>query len=190
MTEQDRIVLKLVAGFLDYPGSPQFRERFASRYPSAAHSCPDLARALEALNGLGWQRLAEIYVEAFDWSERGTLYLTAHELGDARERGEALAALNQTLSQAGYEAADGELPDYIPLLLEFLAVSPVSATSDLAPRTAQALGQVAQALGLNHPYYPLLDLARRALGEANQPVGEGRREAPDLENLPYPTAYP
>ena len=65
--------------------------------------------------------LAAAYVQLFDFRRRCCLHLTYYTAGDTRRRGEALV-----LFAAGYKAAsltvvDGELPDYLPAVLDLAA---------------------------------------------------------------------
>jgi nitrate reductase molybdenum cofactor assembly chaperone NarJ/NarW len=64
------------------------------------------------------------YVETFDFERRNSLYLTYHSYGDRRERGMALIALKQRYEASGLELETDELPDYLPLMLEFRALEP------------------------------------------------------------------
>lgn len=65
------------------------------------------------------------YVQEFDLSRRHSLHLTYWTDGDTRRRGEALTAFKQVYRAHGAELDDTELPDYLPLVLEFAAkVSP------------------------------------------------------------------
>ncbi|WP_448221763.1 nitrate reductase molybdenum cofactor assembly chaperone [Gordonia iterans] len=67
-------------------------------------------------------RLQQDYIEVFDLSRRQTLYLTYWSDGDTRRRGSALAALKQTYREADFLVdTHGELPDYLPMVLEFAA---------------------------------------------------------------------
>ncbi|HET9117563.1 MAG TPA: nitrate reductase molybdenum cofactor assembly chaperone [Pseudonocardiaceae bacterium] len=64
------------------------------------------------------------YVDTFDHTRRRSLHLTYYRYGDTRKRGMALLALKHTYRQAGYPAPDDELPDFLPLILEFAALAP------------------------------------------------------------------
>ena len=160
-------------------------------YPDAemrAH-LPALREALRAERAVGDARLAELdalvdtladgepldaeaaYVQLFDRGRATSLHLFEHVHGDSRERGPAMIDLAQTYDQAGLYLAPGELPDYLPAVLEF--------ASTLPPREAHAfLGEMAHifnalfsALQQRHSAYAsvigaLLELA----GEKTQPV--------------------
>lgn len=67
------------------------------------------------------------YVETFDLHRRHSLHLTYYVHGDTRGRGLALAELAGAYRAAGVELASGELPDFLPALLELGALSPAGA---------------------------------------------------------------
>ncbi len=67
-------------------------------------------------------RLQENYTAAFDLRPETTLNLTYHDYGDNEKRAAALARLQHVYDQAGWERTAGELPDYLPLMLEFLSI--------------------------------------------------------------------
>jgi nitrate reductase delta subunit len=70
------------------------------------------------------------YVELFDRGRATSLHLFEHVHGDSRDRGPALIDLGQTYETAGLILAEGELPDYLPAVLEFVSTQP--------PREAKA----------------------------------------------------
>jgi nitrate reductase delta subunit len=64
------------------------------------------------------------YVETFDLHKRTGLYLTYYLFGDRRQRGMAFLRLKHLYEAAGWELSTRELPDYLPLMLEFAALAP------------------------------------------------------------------
>lgn len=76
------------------------------------------------LAGLGPGEAAAHYVEAFDLHRRHSLHLTYYAHGDTRGRGVALAEMAGAYRSAGVELAPGELPDFLPALLELAALDP------------------------------------------------------------------
>jgi nitrate reductase delta subunit len=68
--------------------------------------------------------LAREYVELFDFRRRCCLHLTYYTCGDTRRRGEALIAFASAYKMAGLRPVDGELPDYLPAVLDLAAVPP------------------------------------------------------------------
>ncbi|MEU4159289.1 nitrate reductase molybdenum cofactor assembly chaperone [Actinoplanes sp. NPDC026670] len=61
------------------------------------------------------------YVDQFDFRRRACLHLTYYTCGDTRKRGEALADFAAVYKNAGLEIIDGELPDYLPAVLDLAA---------------------------------------------------------------------
>ena len=68
--------------------------------------------------------LQQHYVETFDLQKRSSLYLTFFTHGDTRKRGQELLRLKRLYRSAGFELDGGELPDYLPLMLEFAGLDP------------------------------------------------------------------
>jgi nitrate reductase delta subunit len=66
--------------------------------------------------------LAAAYVELFDFRRRCCLHLTYYTAGDTRKRGEALVLFAEAYKQAGLQLVDGELPDYLPAVLDLAAL--------------------------------------------------------------------
>lgn len=77
---------------------------------------------------LAWQQARplgeaqEAYVRTFDFDRRASLHLTYHTHGDRRQRGLELVRLKRRYAEAGLPLVTGELPDYLPVLLEFAAL--------------------------------------------------------------------
>ena len=113
-------------------------------YPNAAlrADLSDMQLALEADRALTATRKAELigllqhlrtgmpldieaeYVELFDRGRATALHLFEHVHGDSRDRGPAMIDLTKTYEAAGLFLAPGELPDYLPVLLEFASTQP------------------------------------------------------------------
>jgi nitrate reductase delta subunit len=62
------------------------------------------------------------YVDLFDRTRSLSLHLLEHVHGESRDRGQAMVSLLERYQQAGLDVAANELPDYIPLFLEFLSI--------------------------------------------------------------------
>lgn len=77
--------------------------------------------------------LQEQFVMLFDRSRTLSLNLFEHVHGESRDRGGAMVALLETYREGGFEPATTELPDHLPVLLEFLSTRPfVEAQETLA----------------------------------------------------------
>lgn len=77
-----------------------------------------------------WQ---EHYVQLFDYSRGASLYLFEHLHGDSKDRGQAMVGLIDLYQSAGLQINRSELPDYLPVFLEFLSLqTPTEAASYLS----------------------------------------------------------
>ena len=123
-TEQLRVTWIAVSWLLTYPHEdtlgrlPALRE-LTDSVPEPARS--GLLATLEALEGREAVSIQEDYVDTFDTRRRGCLHLTYFSHGDTRRRGMALLRIKQDFRAAGLEIAADELPDHLPVVLEFAA---------------------------------------------------------------------
>ena len=65
--------------------------------------------------------LQQNYVQTFDRTPSHSLFLFEHIHGESRDRGQAMVDLLSEYTQAGWEMTSDNLPDYVPLFLEFLS---------------------------------------------------------------------
>lgn len=80
-----------------------------------------------------------LYVRLFDQSRALSLYLFEHIHGDSRERGQAMADLIEHYRSKGLEVDAAELPDFLPLFLEFLSLQPLAEARSLLGETVDIL---------------------------------------------------
>ena len=103
------------------------------------------------------EQLQENYVHTFDFNEQTNLYLTYANLGEEKERGQLLAELKMRYEQAGLVISSTELPDYLPLFLEFVSQADSKTSLTLLTRFRNAIVQKQQALAdLKSPYAHVL----------------------------------
>jgi nitrate reductase molybdenum cofactor assembly chaperone NarJ/NarW len=128
MNQDKNFLLKLISVLLLYPD-----DEFIHWLSSLKDELNDKVNGSDknrllgfvvAIKNMPLLDLQEHYTRIFDINPKTCLNLTYHSLGDTEERGRALAQLDQVYCQAGYERITGELPDYLPLMLEFLAQCP------------------------------------------------------------------
>lgn len=191
---RQRLALKLAALCLLYPG-PGLESALAAVEGAA----PDLERAaaspftafMEGMKARTPLERETRYVAAFDFFKERALYLTFHELAESTERAAALLELKALIEAAGFGVPEGELPDYIPLLLEFLAEAPEAVpTGDLPVRLAAVLKRIAASLAPVDPLYALVcQAALTALPDPeDRPVARQNVVPPafEAEDVPYP----
>jgi nitrate reductase delta subunit len=91
--------------------------------------------------------LQERYVALFDRGRAVSLHLFEHVHGESRDRGQAMADLIALYGEHGLEMQPGELPDYLPLFLEFLSLLPVTEAQALLAEPAAILRALSERLG-------------------------------------------
>ena len=137
--------LRVLARLLSYPGAElrghleEMREALHTERALSAQRVAELSELMDAL-AIGDPLDTEAaYVQLFDRGRATSLHLFEHVHGDSRDRGPAMIDLAQTYDQAGLYLAPGELPDFLPVVLEFVSTQP--------PREARAfLGELAHIL--------------------------------------------
>src|SRR5215470_9728318 len=144
---------KLASVLLQYPSIALLDgvatlEGEASRLPRSAAAA--FGQFLDWLRDTPPGDIAQHYVATFDLRRRCALYLTYYRYGDTRKRGMAMLTFKAAYRAAGFEPAEDELPDYLPLVLDFAA---------LDPRGEKLLQQ----------HHTDLELLRRALDKAKTP---------------------
>ncbi len=127
MSRDPRTTWKLASVLLQYPSQSVFSG--LDVLDSAAQATPRSSRQpFERF--LAWLRVtsptavAQHYVETFDLRRRCALYLTYYRFGDTRRRGLAMIAFKTSYRVAGFVPSEDELPDYLPMVLDFAALSP------------------------------------------------------------------
>ncbi|MFF4098061.1 nitrate reductase molybdenum cofactor assembly chaperone [Streptomyces sp. NPDC001903] len=118
-------LVRLVAGcVLQYPGDhfhdelPRLRAALAGAPPEPAALLAAFLDEAEALTPI---ELCARYTSTFDTRNRRCLYLTWWVDGDTRRRGLSLVRLKRIYRDFGLEFAGEELPDFLPVALEFAA---------------------------------------------------------------------
>lgn len=125
--EARTLLLRLCSLLLQYPDSELAAARpvltatvdALPASPAAAH----LATFTAWFTGQEQEALEGHYVAMFDLRRRSSLYLTYYLHGDTRRRGMALLTLNQRYRAAGWDIDGSELPDHLPVVLEFAALA-------------------------------------------------------------------
>lgn len=140
--------LAVISRLLDYPTVELIEARSAlvdvireeSRFPAALRDA--LTGFVQQLCSTELLDSQEAYVDLFDRGRALSLLLFEHVHGESRARGQAMVDLLQQYHQAGLELSTKELPDYLPLFLEYLAT--------------REEDEAAQGLGDVHPILALL----------------------------------
>jgi nitrate reductase delta subunit len=119
----------------------------------------ELEKFLIYLESKSLTQLQETYVQTFDLTPEHSLHLTHHLFGDEKGRGPALIDLAEYYKSFGLQAPDNELPDYLPLILEFTSQLEEAEAHMFLSQTVKVLQQLAQNLEkINSPYASLIRL--------------------------------
>lgn len=172
MSERGRLLVwRISALVLDYPRPESLA--LLDTMSDAIAELPNpvrenLSRLLAHLTATDALTLARDYVETFDLRRRASLHLTYYAYGDTRKRGMALLRFKHAYRHAGAELSDHELPDHLPVLLEFAAtVDPIGGE--------RLLGE----------HVPVLEMLRLSLTDSGSPYADAL--AAVLATLPPPT---
>jgi nitrate reductase delta subunit len=125
------------------------------------------------------------YVDLFDRSRSLSLHLFEHVYGESRDRGQAMVALRERYREAGLDIASNELPDFLPLLLEFLSERPQSEAQQMLGEAAHVLRVLQERLAARDSIYAPVFAALEELGRQEpdgKQLAELRAIAPDDPN--------
>lgn len=195
--------MRLASLLLEYPDAELYAAtptlRAAAREMGAGPG-RDLAGFLDRRAALGEHRAQEEYVATFDFHKRASLYLSYFRDGDRRQRGATLLGLKRHYREAGLELEGGELPDYLPAILEFAALAPGAPADAVLGRMRPGIELLRASLhDLGSPYAAVLDavvatlpvLDAEELEEARRIAREGPPdEEVGLEPFAPPEAMP
>jgi len=107
---------KLASVLLQYPTAALF-DGMSELDAAAAQASPRASRDAFA-------EVGQHYVETFDLRRRCALYLSYYRYGDTRKRGMSMLTFKTAYRAAGWHPSDDELPDYLPMVLDFAALTP------------------------------------------------------------------
>ncbi|GBF11159.1 nitrate reductase molybdenum cofactor assembly chaperone [Tepidibacillus sp. HK-1] len=125
--ENTQLLFKLCSLFLQYPEESWVRSKDLNKIIQFLNNGKEKESLKEFKNYLDHHHLEDLcerYVQTFDFNEKTALYLTYFQHKDQKERGPALLQLKDEYRKAGFYLESSELPDYLPVILEFLAIAP------------------------------------------------------------------
>jgi len=184
------LTFRILSALLNYP-APELK--------SAAGEAMEILRREQVLAGAHLEEvcglLARIeampqleaesaYIETFDRGRSTSLHLFEHIHGESRDRGQSMVRLLARYRMHGLELQGSELPDFLPLFLEFLSTCRPPEARKYLSEVADIIGLIAARLRKRQsPYAAVLDaVASLAPGEANdglRPVNAESEERDD-----------
>jgi nitrate reductase molybdenum cofactor assembly chaperone NarJ/NarW len=140
-----RKTLKVLSALLTYPTAelqtavPEMRAALDADARLPQKNRDRLERLLKELAANDLYDLQERYVLLFDRTRSLSLHLFEHVHGESRDRGQAMVDLKALYERHGLSMSSAELPDHLPLFLEFLSQIPETEARDLLEETSHVL---------------------------------------------------
>lgn len=124
--------------------------------------------------------LQERYILLFDRTRSLSLHLFEHVHGESRDRGQAMVDLRSRYEAQGLEIAARELPDYLPLLLEYLSVLPPAQAAEELSQPGVILSALAERLEeKGTPYAAALRILADLAGAGGEAFAIAPADDPD-----------
>lgn len=146
------MMFRALSALLSYP-SEEMRQALPeiADVIRAASIVPPAERRglLDLIDELGRSNLLTVeerYVDLFDRGRALSLHLFEHLHGESRDRGEAMVELKQLYEKAGFELSARELPDYLPVVLEYLSCRDLAEAREMLADCAHILTTIGRSL--------------------------------------------
>jgi nitrate reductase delta subunit len=189
------LTLRVLARLLSYPDDAlrAHLDELRRALQSEAALRPARSAEVEALiDSLAAQNAIDAeadYVQLFDSGRRTSLHLFEHVHGDSRDRGPAMIDLAQTFEAAGLYLAEGEMPDHLPVVLEYASTQPPREAQAFLAEMAHIFNVIFSALDKRRSRYAsvlgaLIELAGEKCAPVNVPD-----EAPIDDSWAEPAAF-
>jgi nitrate reductase delta subunit len=146
------IVLRALGALLSYPREeiwqalPEIAEAIRASRLIPPRQRENLLTLIAEMGAGDLLEAEERYVELFDRGRAASLHLFEHLHGESRDRGQAMVDLRRLYERSGYELSSRELPDYLPVVLEYLSCRDLQETRELLGDCAHLLRRIGQSL--------------------------------------------
>ena len=176
---------KVISMLLMYPESdwlvalPEMHAALVDEAGLNGGASTHLAPLFDLLHETRLIALQENYVATFDRNPSHSLHLFEHIHGESRDRGSAMIDLLQEYWKYDFDASASELPDYVPLFLEFLSLLPLDEALALLGDAVHVLATIGRKLDANgSPYATAFQLL-----EALSPVAAQELLEPPVRDM-------
>jgi nitrate reductase molybdenum cofactor assembly chaperone NarJ/NarW len=184
------LTFKALSALLNYPAAelqqavPELIEALDREALVPASIRRQLNVLLNEISAHDLYDLQERYILLFDRTRSLSLHLFEHVHGESRDRGQAMIDLKAVYENGGLDMSMTELPDFLPLFLEFLSTRPRTEAYDLLSQPVHIFAALAERLRKRHSAYEAVFRALVGLAAA-KPKGE---QVQALLNEPDPDA--
>jgi nitrate reductase molybdenum cofactor assembly chaperone NarJ/NarW len=183
--------LKIISALLCYPrrelldAIPDLQEALAADPLTGTREKAWLCALMDDLAGLDLYDAEERYVLLFDRTRTLSLHLFEHVHGESRDRGQAMVDLAQMYERQGFEIDANELPDYLPLFLEYLSTQSPEEVHNLLGQTLHIIAALRERLQKRDSIYANALLALEAISglQADAEAVQALLETPEHDPL-------
>lgn len=164
--------LRVLAALISYPtadlvaAANEIRDAIDGDTVLPAAERAGLHRLVDDLAGGDLYDLQERYGLLFDRTRALSLHLFEHVHGESRDRGQAMVDLLKLYEESGYTPTATELPDYLPLFLEYASTRPPQAAIDLIGQPATVIAALKERLAKRSSPYGAVMSALLAISKA------------------------
>jgi nitrate reductase delta subunit len=181
--------LKVLAHLLSYPDAalrrhlPELRSALQAEQALASARLAELQTLMAKLGGPDALEIEAQYVELFDRGRATSLHLFEHVHGDSRDRGPAMIDLAQTYEKSGLYLGPDEMPDYLPVVLQFVSTQPPTEARAFLGEMAHIFNAIFNALQQRNSAYASV------LGALIELAGEKAHAVKVVPDEPLDTAW-
>jgi len=153
------LVFRAFSALLSYPSEemrqalPEINDVILTAQIVALRERQDLLDLIDELQRDELLAAEERYVDLFDRGRALSLHLFEHLHGESRDRGEAMVELKQIYERAGFELSTRELPDYLPVVLEYLSCRDLAEARAMLADCAHILTTIGRSLVARRSHY-------------------------------------
>ncbi len=178
---------KALSALLSYPteeikaAAADLHKAILDEALAPAWALRQIARLIEYFKSLDIYELQERYVFLFDRTRSLSLHLFEHVHGESRDRGQAMVDLKTLYAEGGLEIGASELPDFLPLFLEYLSTRPAEEARLLLAEPLSVIAAIKERLEKRKtPYLAVFRILESIAGrEPSQTELNDLRKTPD-----------
>ena len=164
--------LRVLAALISYPtadlvaAADEIRDAIDADTVLPAAERAALHRLIDDLASGDLYDLQERYGLLFDRTRALSLHLFEHVHGESRDRGQAMVDLLKLYEESGYTPTATELPDYLPLFLEYASTRSPQAAIELVGQPATVIAALKERLAKRSSPYGAVMSALLAISKA------------------------
>lgn len=184
------ILFRALSALLSYPSAelrdalPEIAEAISVSSLVAAPDREALRRLIGELASGDLLDVEARYVEIFDRGRATSLNLFEHLHGESRDRGQAMVELKRHYERAGFDLASRELPDFLPVVLEYLSCRDVSEAREMLGDCGHILKRIGEALlSRDSSYAAIIQALLPIAGETQIDAALVRRTPEQTEDI-------